>query len=280
MFFIVILILTTLALAGSAAYFSVYGLAQVFTGAFWSVVLMGSALEAGKLVASSFLYRFWHKTSLFLRAYLFVAIIVLMGITSMGISGYLTAAYQTDTVGLRDEASQLSTAKEELDRLVARKADMDKQIADVPPAYVSAKQRLIKTFAPEYERINPRIIELQTQVTSLTTNQLTKEAKVGPIIFISRVLGKETDDAIFWLVILLVVVFDPLAVALTIATNIAIQDRLERKTKPLPAASPPPTTESAGLDDIRSTLSDISEQVSDMTETNRKRAEVRNNINE
>lgn len=244
--FIVVLVFAALLLAGAAAFFSVYGLAQVFAGAFISVVIMGVALEVGKLVAASFLYRFWNKISKALKAYLMAAVLVLMAITSMGISGYLTAAYQTDTVGLRDASSKLTSYTEELDRLVARKADMDHQISQLPPDYVAARQKLMKSFASEYATMNPRIEFLQGEKAKLQEHKITTEAKVGPIVFISKVLGSETDDAIFWLVILIVCVFDPLAVALTIAVNIAIADRKSQKEQlitpePMAAASPATT---------------------------------------
>jgi hypothetical protein len=213
---------------------------------------MGVALEVGKLVAASFLYRYWTKISTGLKAYLMAAVLVLMAITSMGISGYLTAAYQTDTVGLRDASSKLTSHTEELDRLVARKADMDRQISQLPADYVAARQKLMKSFESEYATMNPRIEFLQGEKSKLQEQKITTEAKVGPIVFISKVLGSETDDAIFWLVILIVCVFDPLAVALTIAANIAIADRKAQKAQlitPEPMAVAAPVT-TATVDDV------------------------------
>lgn len=283
MFFIVVLVITALALAGSAAYFSVYGLAQVFAGAFWSVIFMGASLEAGKLVASSFLYRFWDKISVLLRAYLLTAIIVLMGITSMGVAGYLTAAYQVDTVGLRDQTSQLEAYQTELDRLVKRKAEMDTQVAAMPPEFVSGRQKLIKSFKAESDAIGPRITFLQAEIAPLNTAKITKEAKVGPIIFISKVLGKETDDAIFWLVIVLVSVFDPLAVALTIAANAAIKDRADNKkivesVAPLEPVGTPP--EPQDLSEIEQTLTGLADSISNLSQRDNIRMQSRKELND
>ena len=92
MFFIFLLGLAALLVAGSAAYFSVLGIATLFSGSFYQVVVMAGALEFGKLVATSYLYRYWNKTTWFLKVYLLVAVFVLMGITSLGIFGYLSAA--------------------------------------------------------------------------------------------------------------------------------------------------------------------------------------------
>lgn len=264
MLFIFMLVISTMAIAGSAAFFSVYGLAQVFSGAFLSVIVMGASLEAGKLVAASFLYRCWDKTSLFLRTYLMVAILVLMGITSMGISGYLTSAYQIDTISLRDMDEKLTAYKEEREQLQNRKREMDEQIRTNTEAnYVSAAQRLMESFKPEYQKIDAKLATLQTDIASLQTEKITTESKVGPIIFISRVLKAETDDAIFWLVILLVTVFDPLAVALTIATNIAIRARIEERKLASPMGQPQAASQPEFFD---ATVDSI--EVSAPTETN------------
>lgn len=243
--FIIVVVLAALAVAASAAFFSVYGLAQVFAGAFVSVIIMGVALESGKLVAASFLYRYWTNISKVLKAYLVSAVLVLMMITSMGISGYLTAAYQTDTVSLRDADNKLVSYEDELKRLTTRKDEMDRQVSQLPSNAVKSRQRLMASFKTEYDRINPRIEFLQAEKTKLQEHKITTEAKVGPIIFISKVMGSETDDAIFWLVILIVFVFDPLAVALTICANIAIADYKSKKAakvetpEPVAAAAPP-----------------------------------------
>jgi hypothetical protein len=238
--FIIVLIVSALLLAGSAAFFSVYGLGQVFSGAFLSVVIMGSALELGKLVASSFLYRFWDKISIALKTYMLAAVISLMLITSLGISGYLTSAYQTDTVTLRQQTTQLTFDKEELARLDARKVEIDKQIADMPPKSTNAKQRLIKTFKDESDKLMKRRDDLQAEITKFNSTTIAGEAQVGPVIFISKVLNTSTDNAVFYLMLLLVLVFDPLAVALTLAVNIALKHHQENKPTVVPSNQPLP----------------------------------------
>ena len=90
--------LSALFIAGSAAAFSVYGLAKLFSGAFISVVIMASALELGKLVTASFLYRYWNMINWFQKVYMTIATIVLIFITSAGIFGYLSNAYQGATL--------------------------------------------------------------------------------------------------------------------------------------------------------------------------------------
>lgn len=230
--FIIVLILTTFAVAASAAFFSVYGLAHLFTGALIPVIIMGSALEAGKLVAASFLYRYSKVINKALKIYLAAAILILMLITSMGIFGFLTAAYQQDTLPLAEMQQKITLYEQEQTQLTERRTQIDKQIADVGPNYVRAKQRLVKEFDAERKSIDARLAELTPELQKLKTQQVNVEAKVGPIMFIAEVMGKDPSTAVFWFVIILISVFDPLAVALTIATNIAIKQRkLETEEK-------------------------------------------------
>lgn len=237
--FIIVLLLTTFAIAASAAYFSVYGLAHLFTGALIPVIIMGSALEAGKLVAASFLYRYSKKIGLAMKAYLATAILVLMLITSMGIFGFLTAAYQSDTLPLAEMTQKIESLKEEKDTKTERLTQIDKQIADVGPNYVRAKQRLVKEFAEERKTLDARLAEITPELQKLEQQHVTVKAKVGPIMFIAEVMGKDPNTAVFWFVIILISVFDPLAVALTVAANIAIRIRKEEKQEALEALEGP-----------------------------------------
>ena len=196
--FIIVLILTTFAVAASAAYFSVYGLAHLFTGALIPVIIMGSALEAGKLVAASFLYRYSKVINKALKAYLSLAILILMVITSMGIFGFLTAAYQQDTLPLAEMQEKIALYEQEQTQLTERRNQIDKQIADVGPNYVRAKQRLVKEFADERKAIDARLAELTPELQQLKTQHVNVKAKVGPIMFIAEVMGKDPSTAVFW----------------------------------------------------------------------------------
>lgn len=229
MAFIIVLILTTLAVASAAAFFSVWGLAHLFTGSMVPVIIMGSALEAGKLVAASFLYRYNKIIKAPLKAYLASAVLILMIITSMGIFGYLSAAYQKDTLPLAEMQQKIELYSAEEKQLIERKAQIDKQIADVGPNYVRAKQRLQREFKPELDRIDARLSELTPELQKLKTDNVNVQAKVGPIMFIAEVLNKDPNQAVFIFILILISVFDPLAVALTIATNIAIKNYKDEK---------------------------------------------------
>lgn len=234
MVFIAILVLSALAVAGSAAFFSIYGLAQVFSGAFWSVVIMGSSLELGKLIAASFLYRFWDKTSKVLKTYMSTAIVILMLITSLGIFGFLTAAYQIDSLDLRQQEETIALYETQKEYGTNRLIGINQQIEEVPDAYVTKRMELVDKFAPEKEEILNSISEIDKKLLELKTQQLQTEAKIGPIIYVAEVLDREADDAVFWFVLMIIFVFDPLAVSLTLAANIAIKQRIDLKKNPAP----------------------------------------------
>ena len=247
--FIAILILTTLSIAGSAAFFSVYGLAQIFTGAFWPVVMMGGALEAGKLVAASFAYRYWNHIGKTIKTYLLSAIFVLMVITSVGIFGFLSAAYQKDILPLAEMEAKVEILDErrtnlenlklekkaERSRLVDDKA---KEIAQLPANYATKKKEVGDRYQVQIDKVDASILGLESQIKALFDEQqeikittLNQEIKTGPIVFIAEAFGRHVDDATKWLILIIIFAFDPLAVALTIGANIALIERGTHKRR-------------------------------------------------
>ena len=122
--------LSALLIAGSAAAFSVYGLAKLFSGAFISVVIMASSLELGKLVTASFLYRYWKVISWFQKVYMTFATLVLIGITSAGIFGYLSNAYQGATLEFEKQSTELIAVEE---RIEHRSGHHNQDGPDLPP---------------------------------------------------------------------------------------------------------------------------------------------------
>lgn len=251
-----LLAITTFIIAASAAFFSVYGLAQVFTGAMIPVIIMGSALEVGKLIAASFLYRYWNNIKFMLKSYLITAVITLMVITSTGIFGYLTAAYQKDSIPIKEITQQLEYDKNEVDRLLKRKTEIDKQIANLPNNYVNSRKQLMDSFKPELSEINAKVNTFQKQITELQSKQINTEAHIGPIIFVAKALNREPDDALFYFTLLIMCVFDPLAVALTLATNIAFKIKPTTNTEEK-------TSVDYKSDDLKSALSEDLQKLTD-----------------
>lgn len=239
MVFIVILLATTLSIAGSAAFFSIYGLAQIFTGSFWPVVVMATSLEAGKLVAASYVYRYWSKITFVLKVYLISAILILMVITSAGIFGFLSSAYQKDILPIKlkeqkvelllEEKKEVETLKQER---LERRRQVDIDIASLPNNFVTGRQRLMKSYGPELDQIRTdiaqytnRIREITLEVAETRNTVLEEKVHTGPIVFIAKVFNHDVDDTTKWLVILIMFAFDPLAVILTVGANIAILER-------------------------------------------------------
>lgn len=235
MFFILLLGFGTLLLASVSGFFSIWGLAYNFAAHFWPVIAMGIALEFGKLISVSFLYRFWKKVKMTLKMAYIIPILILMLITGTGHYAYLSSGYQTDVLPFKQIQEQVILLTEEKDRKIDRKKQIDKQIEQLPSNFVRGRQKLINQFKAEQEQVTARVNEIDKQILDLKTQSLKSEAHVGPIIFISKALGVEVDKAMIILILLIVSVFDPLAVLLTLATNIAIREREEEKSKKVPA---------------------------------------------
>lgn len=231
MLFLLLLAVVTLAIAGVAAFFSVLGLATMFSGAYWEVVIMGGVLEAGKLMAASFVYRYWHVLNILMRLYLILAIFVLMIITSIGIYGKLSAAHQQDMIPLQEIQTKLELLSEEKTRIANRKEEMDQQITNMPANYITARQRLMKSFAPELDKINARLEKIQAEEYRLRNMEIQQKVHTGPIIFIAKAFNYPIENAMSYLIIAIMVAFDPLAVVLTLGLNIALVKRKEEKIK-------------------------------------------------
>jgi len=245
MIFIAILLLTTLSIAGCAAFFSIYGLAAIFSGAFWPVVIMASSLEAGKLVAASYVYRYRKKISFLMKTYLISAIFILMVITSVGIFGFLSSAYQEDVLPLEEMENQIvlyDERKVELQQLktelIAQVKTLDEQVAKIPATHSTNQRKMRESQKPEREQIQADLVRLSTEVQTATEEQHKLKANViqqrvhtGPIIFIAKVFERDVDDATKWMIILIIFAFDPLAVMLTIGANIAILERMKKHEK-------------------------------------------------
>lgn len=284
MIFIGLLILTTLSIAGAAAFFSVYGLAQIFTGAFWPVVFMGGALEAGKLMAASYIYRYWSHVSFWFKTYILTAILVLMFITSIGIFGFLSAAYQKDIAPLAEMETKIElieqkiTDLEELrsdDRIQLQQLQTDKakEIAGLPANFATRKDQVAQRYAERIKSVEDNIAAYTLQIQAageekrdLKLTTLDQELKTGPIIFIAEAFGQEVNNATKWLILIIIFAFDPLAVALTVGANIALLERSKHKRRRKDDhddmisddIQPPTITNDTPIEDIRQMVEEMS----------------------
>ena len=224
--------LSALFIAGSAAAFSVYGLAKLFSGAFLSVVVMASSLELGKLVAASFLYRYWNFINWFQKVYMTFAVIVLIGITSAGIFGYLSNAYQGATLEFEKQSTELLTIEERIDQLeedkVFLKDELEIAISELPDNYITAKRKLREDYNPQILQINNELLEYKKTRADLEIALVSTGVDVGPAIYLARTFGTDIDTVVKFFIFILIFVFDPLAVMLVIAYNQALMDRTQK----------------------------------------------------
>jgi hypothetical protein len=241
MLFTTLVGLTAMLVAGCAAYFSVVGIATLFAGHFTQVLVMASALEIGKIVATSFLYRYWNKTILLLKLYLISAVIVLVCITSMGIFGYLSSGYQVNRGKTELVETQSALIEEQKTTIEQEIEQARKRINTLNNARATQEQRLptmsrvsaapvyedIKRAGEEISTLNSRIQDLQGKLLERDNSliELKKQTQdlhdIGTFKFVAEAFNTELDVVVKLFILVIVLVFDPLAVALVLAYNIA-----------------------------------------------------------
>jgi hypothetical protein len=252
-----LILISALSVSGSAAFYSVSGLSKLFAGAALEVMIMAGSLEAAKLVTATLLHRYWKTISIWLKTYLTIAVVILVLITSMGIYGFLSAAYQDTFNKLMQRDNKISFLQEkadfyqsdvtryekELEQISANIATLSNakatsiQVRDTTVAggvrstVSTAELRLSqqRITAEEANRADIRakrdIVADSLQKFQLEILQLKSDTDVagelGPLEYLSGLTGVSMDKIINWLLIVIVFVFDPLAISLVIAANFA-----------------------------------------------------------
>ena len=221
--------IAALLIAGSAGFFSVFGLSKLFAGAAFSVIIMAGSLEFGKLVAAAFLYRYWDKINLFQKTYLMTAVVTLVLITSAGIFGYLSNAYQGATVSFEKQSNKLLANEDRLEQLLEDKTflkeELEVQVNDLPENYITAKRKLREEYNPRIQSVNDEILRVKGEIGDLKVELVETGVDVGPAIYLARVFDTDVDTVVKFFIFILIFVFDPLAVMLVIAYNQALIDR-------------------------------------------------------
>jgi len=263
---IIITSMTATFVALTAAFFSVTGIAKLFAGATLSVLIMASALELGKIVGISFLYQYWKDIPTLLKTYITTASIILMLITSLGIYGFLSGAYQAtaDKLGIMDQQTQvielkkkrfqdeLNLSLQERDRLSTNIQELSRGMANNQQQYRDAQtgqilnttsaanrtalQKQITSATTERTQLAQRIESLSDSIGALDVQVLNINAnndlaaEIGPLKFISSLTGLSMDKVVNIFALMIVFVFDPLAVALVIAVNFLLKQNEEEPT--------------------------------------------------
>ena len=249
-----ITLLSALSISAIAALYSLLGLAAIFSAAKIPVLLMGGVLEVGKLVTASWLYQNWNKTPLLLKSYLTLAVVVLIFITSMGIFGFLSKAHLDQTIATGDNTVVIERIEQKITREVTTIEDATKVTAQLdeavqilmnfdrirgPEGAIAVRQSQ-KAERAELEAViteaQNNIDELEGEKLVLSKEQIALEAEVGPLKYIAELIyGDEAkdhfDEAVRWVILLLIFVFDPLAVLLLIAANQSLREHRDEKKK-------------------------------------------------
>jgi hypothetical protein len=240
---------TAFAIAAVAAWFSVVGLSTIFAGAFWSVIIMASILEIGKLVSAVWLHLYWKSVGGLIKLYLLISVFILMVITSMGIFGYLSKAHIETKASGGEYAAQIERIEQRIDRQNTQIARANKTLDDLDAALDKYNEvgAVTKGLAAREDQKEQRevlnadidtaydkIDEYRDQIADINVEVRAFEVEVGPIKYVAElVYGDDAEtnlsDAVRWAIILIIVVFDPLAVILLITSAKAIK---EQKPKP------------------------------------------------
>lgn len=220
--YIIFLIMVTASLVAVAAYFSVIGIASMFAYNYVPALILGLTLEAGKISVAVYLYRYWRLISDGFRAILIAFLVTLMFITSVGIFGFLSQGYQKTSEEYKLITLELTDLEREFTEKKQREAAINSQIAELPGDAVTGKVRLSREFGDELAEIRDRTTLIEPRIQELRRKRLSFESHIGPIAYVARMVNVPQDTMVFYAIMLLVFVADPLAVTLTIACNMAL----------------------------------------------------------
>lgn len=244
-----IIALSALAVSASAAFYSVSGIMKLFAGASLAVGIMAGSLEVAKLVIASLLYQYWTELNKFLRTYLTIAAFVLILITSAGIYGFLSSAYQETAnragivdqkilaletkkklyegtrEGIYKEKESLSGLKESLSKgsttqFTDRKGNLVVRSNNASIKQIESASKSDEKLSGKLDAVNDSIFSLENKILEVKTNS-TVSSELGPLKYLSGLTGQPMDKIINWFLLVIIFVFDPLAIALVIAANLA-----------------------------------------------------------
>ena len=239
--------LSAIIIAGCAAFFSVTGLGVLFAGASTSVMVMAGALEFAKLVAATYLKQKWEEIQGFNKWYLVSAVALLMLITSAGIFGYLSNAFQAQSLQLQQVDREIAVHQTKIDQNTIQITQLSTQITEFNTNQGKildggkVNSRLIRSIDnrdKQISKINDKISDLQTEnagetekINQIKISNLDLEKEVGGFRFVAEAFGVELKNVVKFFIFLIVIVFDPLAVALIIAFNGMIGEKKRKQRK-------------------------------------------------
>ena len=249
---------TSLAIASVAAWYSIIGLTAIFSAAVIPIIIMGIVLEIGKLVAASWVYTYWKETAKLLRAYLVSAVVILMLITSMGIYGFLSKSHIDAGVGTNQtyvKVERLDSRIQSEQRVIDRAEKQLRTLDDALERYielgaVSKGLKKREEQEPERKLLQSTITKSQSKIDTYLDEKSVYEleiknfeVEVGPLKYIAALIYGDNaksmlDETVRYVILLLIFVFDPLAVLLLIAANQSY--RREKPVEPVEEEKPLP----------------------------------------
>jgi hypothetical protein len=257
-----------LAISAVAIYYSVLGLASIFAAAVIPIVIMGTILELSKLVAAWWLKVNWHRAPLLLKSYMLIAVLILMVITSMGIFGFLSRAHSDQAIPTGDVVSQVAIFDEKIktqrDNIEAARKALAQMDAQVDARLARSEDdrgaeravQIRRTQARERAALQAEIAKAQTEIAALNEQKApiasklrAVEAEVGAIKYIAKLIYGENPDAnllekaVTWVIIIIVLVFDPLAVLLLLSSQLSFQWYRQEKEQKQEKSAPEEDTE-------------------------------------
>lgn len=289
--------LSALSISAAAAYYSVTGLAKLFAGVEVAVIWMASSLEIAKLVIASLLYQYWKDLGTGLKTYLTIALLTLMIITSAGIYGYLSSGYQ-DTASkttvvdkeitlvdnkIKTQESSKDFTLQQLKQTQQSIAQLRNALGNNTQTYKDKDGNIITTtssanrksyekqleFALNEEKtLNSKLNNVDSILLVLSEEKLNKESnaelagELGPLKYISKLTGQAMDKIINWFLLVIICVFDPLAISLVIAANFAfnkINKPLDTVVVPEPEIKEP-IVEEQPKEDVQEKIEEIKSQ--------------------
>ena len=264
MFLSLITLAVALSLSVIAAYYSIAGLAAIFAAAVVPIMVMGSILELAKVVVTIWLHEYWHRARWLMKLYLVPAVVMLMLITSMGIFGFLSKAHSDQSLVSGDSQARVSifdekikTSKENIDanRKALKQMDeavdqvmgrsQDEKGADKAVAIRRTQQKERARLLSEIDAEQKTIAKLNEEAAPLRAEFRKVEAEVGPIKYIAALIYGDNPDsnvlekAVRWVIILLVCVFDPLAIMMLLAATESLKWARDERSSQVPKQEPP-----------------------------------------
>ena len=256
---------SALSVSSSAAFYSITGLSKLFAGASLEVIIMATALEVAKLVIASLLYQYWDKLNKTLRTYLTIATTILILITSMGIYGFLSSAYQdtankdklvTDRIEVFESKKELfiqnrenilrekqslqdlkgTLSKNSVTQFTDKKGNLVVRSNNLNLKQIERADLSDEKLTAKLDAVNDSIFNLESTILLIKSASSTSE--LGPLKYLSGLTGLPMDKIINILLLIIIFVFDPLAIALVIAANFAF-DQIKPSIQPEPIEPEP-----------------------------------------